>query len=102
MVNLKLGNNSDNLCYNAKLFNSNGNSSWFENFGDIHILNSGGSSVIKHFCLDGGYSKTGYQREIDHFVECVRKNKPTNSPILASKHTYEIIEQILKLIPNKI
>jgi predicted dehydrogenase len=102
VVNLKLGNNSNNLCYNAKLFNSAGNSSWFENFRDIHILNSGGSSVIKHFCLDGGYSRTGYQGEIDHFVECVRENKPTSSPILASKHTYEVIEQILELIPNKL
>jgi predicted dehydrogenase len=102
VVNLKLGNNSDNLCYNAKLFNSNGNSSWFENFGDIQISNLGEENIIKSFCLDGGYSRTGYQGEINHFVECVRENKPTSSPILASKHSYEIIEQILKMIPNKI
>jgi predicted dehydrogenase len=102
VVNLKLGNNADNLYYKVNLANLNGSFGWFENFGDINISNSGRLNTAKGFCLDGGYAKTGYQGEIDHFVECVRENKPTSSPILASKNTYEIIERILKMIPNKI
>jgi predicted dehydrogenase len=100
IVHLRFGNdNKLGLKYGVFLQNSyekSGSSLNFENAIDRN------NNIIKHHSpIDGGYSRTGYQGEIDHFVECVRENRPTSSPLLASRQTYEIIEKILESIKKQ-
>jgi len=105
-ASLHLGNYSNKLDYHLEIINEEGVVGKMSNMSEVLIyhrdefeFNQKENRAYTVSGTTGGYQNSGYQNEIDEFIESLANcDKKTTSDIFNSKQVYNIIEEILSKI----